>query len=407
MARPALEVADVVRRHGLEFRLAYGASLSPEQRRVMQAIEQCRTAALGGHLDACDECGHRAVSYNSCRNRHCPKCQALARAQWVEAREADLLPVGYFHVVFTLPEPIAHLALQNKRVLYNLLFSSAWESLRSIAADPKHLGAAIGALVVLHTWGQTLTHHPHVHCVVPGGGISPDGPRWVACRKRFFLPVRVLSRRFRTLFVRGLREAYEREELAFHGTVEHLAQPAAFEALLRAVGKQNWVVYAKPPFGGPRQVLKYLGRYTHRVAISNHRLVRMEDGAVTFQYKDYRLGSLQRTMTLSATEFIRRFLLHVLPKGFQRIRQYGFLANRARAERLDQCRRLLGVSAPVETASATAPVLGGVEVEAGSTQEPVLCPVCRRGYLRRIQEWRRGLSPMLRPTALAVAIDSS
>ena len=410
MAPPALEVADIFRRHGAEYRRTHGASLLPEQRRVMQAIEQCRTAALGGHVDACDACGHRVISYNSCRNRHCPKCQATARARWVAAREADLLPVGYFHLVFTLPDPIAHVALQNKRVLYNLLFSCVWETLREIAADPQHLGADIGVLAVLHTWGQTLMHHPHIHCVVPGGGLCPDGTRWIACRKRFFLPVRVLSRRFRTLFLRGLRQAFDQGALQFHGALAYLAERAAFAALLEGVGRNPWVVYAKPPFGGPRQVLKYLGRYTHRIAISNNRLVKLEDGRVTFQYKDYRLGDLQRTMTLEADEFIRRFLLHVLPKGFKRIRQYGFLANRARAEHLDRCRRLLGASAAV--GSASEPVHSLEDAPGGEclTREPARCPACERGYLRRIEDWPRapGLVSLPSRSAPSVrALDSS
>ena len=410
MAPSALEVADIFRRHGAEYRRTHGASLLPEQRRVMRAIEQCRTAALGGHVDACDACGHRVISYNSCRDRHCPKCQATARAQWVDAREADLLPVGYFHVVFTLPDPIAQLALQNKRVLYNLLFSCVWQTLREIGADPKHLGADIGVLAVLHTWGQTLLHHPHIHCVVPGGGLSADGARWIPSRKRFFLPVRVLARRFRTRFVVGLRQAFEQGELHFHGALAPLAERAAFEVLLESVGRREWVVYAKPPFGGPRQVLKYLGRYTHRVAISNHRLVALEDGRVTFQYKDYRLGGLPRTMTLEADEFIRRFLLHVLPKGFKRIRQYGFLANRVRAEQLDRCRRLLGVSAAVRPASDQADSLEDAPGGERLTSEPVRCPACQRGSLRRIEDWPRAPGPGSLPSRYAApvrALDSS
>ena len=340
--RPPVEVADIFRQHGSSFRFTY--PLSPEQRRVMRAIEQCRTAALGGHVDECDSCAHQRISYNSCRNRHCPKCQSLAKARWLEARLADLLPVPYFHVVFTLPEQLAALALQNKRVVYNLLFSTAAATLRTIAADPKHLGAEIGFLAVLHTWGQTLRHHPHLHCVVPGGGLAPDGQRWVACRQGFFLPVNVLARLFRRLFLTALARAYQHQKLTFHGTIDYLAQPLAFQRLLVSLRRREWWVYAKPPFGGPEQVLAYLGRYTHRVAISNHRLLALQDGRVTFTWKDYIRGSQQRPMTLTAAEFIRRFLLHVLPRGFQRLRQFGLLANRQRRDKLVRCRKLLGDS---------------------------------------------------------------
>ena len=317
--RPPLEVADIFRRHGSGFRLTH--PLSPEQRRVMRAIEVCRTSVLGGHVDQCDACSYQRVSYNSCRNRHCPKCQSLAKARWLEARMADLLPVEYFHVVFTLPEQLASLALQNKRVVYNILFATAAETLRTIAADPKHLGAEIGFLSVLHTWGQTLRHHPHLHCVVPGGGLSPDGLRWVSCRQGFFLPVNVLARLFRRLFLAALAQAFENGKLTFHGTSACLAESHTFHRLLASLRAREWWVYAKPPFGGPEQVLAYLGRYTHRVAISNHRLLKLENGQVTFRWKDYARGNQQRSMTLKTNEFIRRFLLHVLPRGFQRLRQ--------------------------------------------------------------------------------------
>jgi len=339
--RPPLEVADIFRQHGYEFRLTH--SLSPEQRRVMRAIERCRTASLGGHVEQCDACGHQRIAYNSCRNRHCPKCQSLAKARWLQARLADLLPVEYFHVVFTLPEQLASVALQNKRVVYNLLFAAASETLRTIAADPRHLGADIGFLAVLHTWDQTLRHHPHLHCVVPGGGLSVDGEGWRSCRPRFFLPVNVLARLFRRLFLQGLERAYEQGKLSFHGVCAFLAKPTAFNRLLKSIRAREWWLYAKPPFGGPAQVLAYLGRYTHRVAISNHRLRSLQDGQVSFSWRDNRHGQLRSTMTLSAEEFIRRFLLHVLPRGFQRIRQFGLLANRRRGE-LARCRQLLGTT---------------------------------------------------------------
>lgn len=339
--RPPLEVADIFRQHGYDFRFTH--TLSPEQRRVMHAIEQCRTAALGGHVEQCDACGHQRIAYNSCRNRHCPKCQSLAKARWLQARLADLLPVEYFHVVFTLPEQLAAVALQNKRVVYNLLFAAASETLRTIAADPRHLGADIGFLAVLHTWDQTLRHHPHLHCVVPGGGLSLKGEGWRSCRHGFFLPVNVLARLFRCLFLQGLTRAYEKGRLSFHGACAFLAKPSAFKRLLKNVHAREWWVYAKRPFGGPAQVLSYLGRYTHRVAISNQRLLSLQHGKVTFSWRDRRHGQVRSTMTLSAEEFIRRFLLHVLPRGFQRIRQFGFLANRRRGE-LARCRQLLGAT---------------------------------------------------------------
>jgi hypothetical protein len=343
MERPKLEVADVFRRYGAAYRQEHAGSLSREQRRVMSAIELCRTAALGGHLEQCDRCGHQRPAYNSCRNRHCPKCQSLARAKWLEDRQAELLPVEYFHVVFTVPEEIAAVAYQNKKVVYGILFSAAAETLRTSAADSKHLGAEIGFLAVLHTWGQNLLHHPHLHCVVPGGGISPDGKRWIACRPGFFLPVRVLSRLFRRLFLEYLQTAFDQGKLQFFSLLERLRDPKAFAEYLVPLRKTEWVVYSKPPFGGPQQVLDYLGRYTHRVAISNNRLVSIENRQVLFRWKDYRDHNRQKTMTLEAHEFIRRFLLHVLPDGFQRIRHYGFLGHRYRQAKLALCRRLLGV----------------------------------------------------------------
>ena len=313
----------------------------------MSAIERCRTAALGGHVEQCDACGHQRVAFNSCRNRHCPKCQSLVRAQWLADRQAELMPVEYFHVVFTLPEQIAAIAYQNKAVVYDLLFHATAETLRTIAADPKHLGADIGFIAILHTWGQNLLHHPHLHCVVPGGGISADGERWMACRPGFFLPVRVLSRLFRRLFLAQLQAAFDAGQLRFFNALAPLHNTKAFARYLAPVRKAEWVVYAKPPFGGPQQVLAYLGRYTHRVAISNNRLINFDGGKVSFRWKDYRRDSRQKVMCLEAPEFIRRFLLHVLPAGLQRVRHYGLLANRHRAEKLVRCRQLLAVPAVV------------------------------------------------------------
>ena len=346
MDRPKLEVADVFRRYGQAYIDRHGASLSTLQRRVMAAIQACRTAALGGHLERCDQCGHERNCFNSCRDRHCPKCQSLARAQWIKDRQAELLEVPYFHVVFTVPEEIAAIAYQNKSVVYGILFRVTAETLRIIAADPQHLGAQIGFFAVLHTWGSNLLHHPHLHCVVPGGGISPDGQRWVHCRPGFFLPVRVLSRLFRRLFVQALQKAFAAGKLLFFGSLEPLREGRAFSERMARAKTSEWVVYAKRPFAGPQQVLDYVGRYTHRVAISNNRLEDIENGQVRFQWKDYRNANQVKTMTLSADEFIRRFLLHVLPNGFQRIRYYGFLGNRYRQEKLEQCRRLLGMPLP-------------------------------------------------------------
>lgn len=336
-----LEVADVFRRHGPRWRLEQVGHLDRMQRRVMGAIEACRTAALGGHLRRCADCGHAEIAYNSCRNRHCPKCQGAARAAWVAARRAELLPVPYFHVVFTLPAPVGAVALQNKAVVYGILFRAAAETLRVIAADQRHLGAEIGGVAVLHSWGQTMQHHPHVHCIVPGGGPSSDGTRWIACPPGFFLSVRVLGRLFRRLFLERLAGAFAAGELCFFGELAPLADAGAFAAHCAMLRGIDWVVYAKRPFGGPDQVLAYLGRYTHRVAIANSRLVGMADGKVSFRWKDYRREGRQKVMTLDAGEFMRRFLLHVLPPGFHRIRHFGFMANGHRAARLARCRRLL------------------------------------------------------------------
>jgi Putative transposase/Transposase zinc-binding domain len=386
MNRPRLEVAEVFRDYGDAFLDRYGDALSPEQRRALRDIAACRTTALGGHVEECDRCGHRCVAYNSCRNRHCPKCQATAAADWMEAREAELLPVEYFHVVFTLPAAIGPIALQNPREVYGLLFQAAAETLRQVAADPKHLGAEIGFLAVLHTWGQNLQHHPHVHCVVPGGGLSPDGSRWVPGRPGFFLPVRVLSRLFRGKFLALLRAAFDRGMLSFHGKLATLADPGEFQQRLAASASTEWVVYAKPPFGGPEQVLKYLARYTHRVAISNHRLTALEGGEVTFRWKDYAHGGEQKTMKLKAVEFIRRFLLHVLPAGFVRIRHYGFLANRVRREKLELCHTLLAAMTPPGPVAAE-PV---PEPEGAIGREPVAhaCPACGEGRMVIVETFR-------------------
>jgi len=345
MTRPALELADIFRRHGPAYRRKHRLPL--HQLRLMRAIETCRTAALGGHVEQCGHCQHTRISYNSCRNRHCPKCQSLARAKWLAERKAELLPVEYFHVVFTIPEPLAAIAFHNKEVVYDILFRAAAQTLVTIARDPKHLGAEIGFFGVLHTWGQNLLLHPHIHCVVPGGGLSLDGERWIGCRPGFFLPVRVLSRLFRRLFLEALEKTFRRGRLRFFSELEALADPQAFARYLGPLRESAWVVYAKPPFGGSGQVLEYLGRYTHRVAISNQRLVALEGDQVSFRWKDYRQGGQQKskTMRLPAEEFLRRFLLHSLPAGFQRIRHYGRLANRHRRQHLELCRTLL--AAPV------------------------------------------------------------
>jgi hypothetical protein len=345
--RPAgLEVADIFRHLGPAYRRDHAEHLSRAQRRVMSAIERCRTAALGGHVEQCDACGHQRISFNSCRDRHCPKCQCLTRAQWLDDRRAELLPVEYFHVVFTLPQEIAAIAYQNKAVVYDILFRTTAQTLRTIAADPRHMDAQIGFIAILHTWGQNLMHHPHLHCVVPGGGISADGRRWISCRPGFFLPVRVLSRLFRRLFLAELRLAHASGQLCFFNELAPLLQPQPFAQYLAPVARGEWVVYAKPPFGGPERVLEYLGRYTHRVAISNSRLVEFTGDEVAFRWKDYRHEARNKVMRLSAEEFVRRFLLHVLPSGFQRIRHYGLLANCARRANLRRCRELLQVPAP-------------------------------------------------------------
>jgi Putative transposase/Transposase zinc-binding domain len=397
--RPKLEVADVFRRYGESYRQQYGASMSAGQRRVMNAIEVCRTAALGGHLERCDECGYERNAFNSCRDRHCPKCQGLARAQWIEERQSELLDAPYFHVVFTVPEEIAAIAYQNKQVIYGILFQATAETLKTIASDPKHLGAEIGFFAVLHTWGQNLPFHPHLHCVVPGGGLSPDGQRWVSCRPNFFLPVRVLSRLFRRLFLKSLEQAFDSGKLQFFHALESFRQPPTFLQLVDRLKACEWVVYAKRPFAGPQQVLDYVGRYTHRVAISNNRLLDIENGEVSFQWKDYRDGDQLKTMTLSADEFIRRFLLHVLPDGFQRIRYYGFLANRYRRQKLEQCRRLLGMQSPVEHPDAVRDYRDRYEELTGKSLHQ--CPECKHGRMLVVE-----ILPRL-PCRSAPVIDSS
>lgn len=382
MSRANLEVADIFHRYGGNYRQDHRANMSLDQLRVMGAIESCRTEVLGGHLEQCNRCGHQRNAYNSCRNRHCTKCQSSSRVKWVDDRRAELLPVEYFHCVFTLPEPIAAMALQNKRVVYNLLFRTTAKTLKTIAADSKHLGAEIGCIAVLHTWGQNLQHHPHLHYIIPGGGISADQDSWIGCRPGFFLPVRVLSRLFRRLFLEALQQSYAAGELQFFGSLESLKDKQAFTDYLRPVRSVEWVVYAKPPFGGPEQVLAYLGRYTHRVAISNHRLVSADKGRVVFRWKDYRNNNQQKTMTLDSDEFIRRFLLHVLPLGLQRIRHYGFFGNRYRAQKLGLCRALLNTAPPQEK---TTPLLDYRDLFEQLTGRSLrVCPHCKEGQMMEI-----------------------
>jgi len=374
------EVADVFRRYGDAYRQQHGATLSTAQHRVMTAIELCRTPALGGHLEQCDACGHQRIAYNSCRNRHCPKCQSLAQAAWLERRCSELLNTTYFHVVFTVPEPVAAIAYHNKVVVYDILFRAAAETLRTIAADPKHLGAEIGFFAVLHTWGQQLLYHPHLHCVVPGGGLSPDGSRWVSCRRpRFFLSVRVLARLFRRLFLEYLKTAFDSGTLEFFASLQPLRDRRTFLRFLNPARTAEWVVYAKPPMAGPKQVLEYLGRYTHRVAISNNRLVGIDDGVVRFRWKNYRAGGRVKTMTLAADEFIRRLLLHVLPDGFQRIRHYGFLANRSRQQKLDRCRQLLAMPPPEVPTSQAEDYRDRYQQFTGQSLKA--CPACGDGRM--------------------------
>jgi DNA-directed RNA polymerase subunit RPC12/RpoP len=352
MSRPTLEVADIVRAAGNGFWEKHKSHFAWVHRKALDAIVRCRTAALGGHRDKCVRCGHLTASYNSCRNRHCPKCQGNVREKWLAARAAELLPVPYFHVVFTLPHELSALILQNKRLLYDLLFRASSASLLELAHDPKHLGADIGFLGVLHTWGQNLQVHPHVHYIVPAGGLALDGSRWIAASRRFFLPVKALSHVFRRRFCEELRGLFEQGRLQFHNSLEQLTQPGAFSHFLWQLGQKDWVVYAKPPFGGAEHVLNYLARYTHRVAISNHRLVAFENDRVSFRWRDYAHGGKKKVMTVSADEFLRRFLLHVLPKGLVRIRHFGFFANRRRKTALARCRQLLGATARTDRTDA-------------------------------------------------------
>ncbi|MBV9307863.1 MAG: IS91 family transposase [Acidobacteriaceae bacterium] len=380
MNRPSLEMADLVRSAGQNCIERNRAWWNRLHLKVLTAIERCRTAALGGHLDECGRCGHRAISFNSCRNRHCPKCQANARDRWLEARQRELLPTRYVHVVFTLPHELAPLALQNKRVVYDLLFRISAETLLAIAREPRHLGADIGFFSVLHSWNQKLEHHPHIHCVVPAGGLSPDRTRWIQCQRKFFLPVGVLAEVFRGKFTQALQEAFARGELGFHGSLKPLGRPKVFSQLLRQTFRQKWVVYAKRPFGGPEQALRYLGCYTHRVAISNHRLVSFADDQVTFRWRDSAHHNRQRLMTLHVNEFLRRFLLHVLPPGFVRIRHFGFLSTRKRSTFLPLCLRLLGTAAAVPEAAVTG---------TGRSSHPPatwLCPHCQ-GPMQILERW--------------------
>jgi len=395
--RRPIDVAEIFRRYGEAYREQAGPAFSTGQRRVMTAIKRCRTAALGGHVERCDGCGHTRGWFNSCRDRHCPRCQALARAEWIADRQADLLECEYFHVVFTVPEAVTAIAFQNQAVVYGLLFHAAAATLRTIAADPTHLGAQIGFFAVLHTWGQTLVFHPHLHCVVPGGGLSPDGTHWVSCRPGFFLPVRVLSRLFRRLLLDSLHHAFDTGQLRFCRALEALSHPHVFVDHLQPARQTEWIVYAKRPFAGPQQVLDYVGRYTHRIAIANQRLLDIGDGHVRFRYKDYRADApdAQKTMTLAASEFIRRFLLHVLPRGFHRIRYYGLLGNRHRTRQLARCRQVLGTTGS-ETISRSAlrlpdyrdryEVLTGISLRA--------CPVCKVGRMLVIEELPR-VSPVV------------
>jgi Putative transposase/Transposase zinc-binding domain len=399
MSRPALEVADIFRSHGVAWRQANAGHVSLDQLKVMSAIESCRTAALGGHVARCEDCAYTTIAYNSCRNRHCPKCQGAAAKDWLAAREAELLPVPYYHVVFTLPAAIADIAYQNKAIIYDLLFKVSAETMLTIAADPKHLGARIGITSVLHTWGSAMTHHPHVHMIVPGGGISPDGERWVSCRPGFFLPVRVLSRLFRRLFLKALLAAHAAGRLSFFGEHKELADAQSFAAYLAPLRKAEWVVYAKRPFGGPEAVLAYLSRYTHRVAIANSRLIAFDQQSVTFKWKDYRTEGRDRykRMTLATDEFIRRFLIHVLPKGFHRIRHYGLFAKGTCADNIARARELLAVAKPEgEPTAATV-----------DPNKPI-CPCCG-GRMIIIEVFARGATPRHQPTgpSIIIRIDTS
>tara|TARA_R110002049_G_scaffold239776_1_gene413099 strand:- start:241 stop:1440 length:1200 start_codon:yes stop_codon:yes gene_type:complete len=391
VSRPKLEIADIFRAHGPAWRQANAGHISLSQLKVMSAIEACRTEALGGHVAGCAKCGHHHIAYNSCKNRHCPKCQGPAARDWMEARAEDLLPVEYFHVVFTLPAEMAQIAYWNKKAVYGLLFKASAETVMTIAADPKRMGARVGMTSVLHTWGSALSHHPHIHMIVPGGGVSPDGTRWVACKPGFFLHVRVLSRLFRRLFLEGMMDLHQAGQLAFFGDLAGLAEAKAFATWLTPFRKSEWVVYAKPPFGGPEAVLVYLSRYTHRVAISNARLVSADAQTVAFRWNDYRIksGDRQKVMRLATPEFIRRFLVHVLPDGFHRIRHYGLLASSTRRANITKIRALLCV----QRAEQTAAPRSEAEIIPLTLREP--CPCCG-GTMRIIEIFRRGQKPMSR-----------
>jgi hypothetical protein len=377
-----IEVADIFRQYGDAYRKTH--RLSCDQLRVMQAIEGCRTALLGGHVDQCDHCGHLEISYNSCRNRHCPKCQFLRKEQWIEARRKDLLPIPYFHVVFTLPAELNPLFLRNRRVLYDLFFLSVSETLRELAQDPKRLGAGIGFMGIVHTWGQNLVDHPHLHCIVTGGGLSPAQDRWISCRKGFFLPVRVMSKLFRNKFLDYLKKSYESGQLAFFDSMGHLRQPKAFQRFRKQFYQKKWVVYCKPPFNGAEGVLNYLSRYTHRIAISNERILKLEDGQVSFRWRDYSDGNQEKIMTVAAEEFIRRFLLHVLPAGFVKIRHYGLLANRNRKNNIALCRKLLDCC-PTETQARDLPATWQEYLLKVSGVDVTQCPACKKGHLFRVE----------------------
>jgi hypothetical protein len=405
MSRPALEVADIFRGHGPAWRQANAGRVSLNQLKVMSAIERCRTAELGGHVERCQDCAYTSIAYNSCRNRHCPKCQGAAAREWLAERKAELLPVPYFHVVFTLPARIAAIAYQNKAVVYDLLFKASSEAVLRIAADPEHLGVRIGITAVLHTWGSTMTHHPHVHMIVPGGGLALDGKRWLSCQPRFLLPVPVLTKLFEGLMLAKLLAAHKAGRLQFFGQYAHLAKRRAFAAYLAPLRRIKWYVYAKPPFGGPQAVLAYLARYTHRVAISNRRLIAYDQNGVTFRYKDYRADGRARykRMTLTTDEFIRRFLIHVLPRGFHRIRHYGLLARPSCADNIARARELLGVPMPQDHK---------LDADAVNPDEPPIpshpCPCCG-GRMITIETFERGSTPRHRPTGpiVAIRIDTS
>ena len=404
MARPSLEVADILNRHGDAFLARH--RLSRGQLKVIGAIRACRTAALGGHVMACGDCDHATIAYNSCRNRHCPRCQGAAAKDWLADRQADLLPVPYYHLVFTLPAPVAAIAFQNKAAVYGLLFKAAAETLATIASDPRHLGTRIGFTSVLHTWGSAMTHHPHLHIIAPGGGLSPDSARWIPCRPGFFLPVRVLSRLFRRLFLEGLAALNASGRLAFHGDLAHLAEAEAFATVLAPLRRADWVVYAKRPFGGPEAVLAYLARYTHRVAIANSRLVAMDRRGVTFRWKDHRARSSgkawRKTMTLTAPEFIRRFLLHVLPDGFHRIRHYGLLASSRRAETIARIRQIIAAATPAATEADREAEISAERSDPVDERRPP-CPCCG-GRMILVERFAPGTAPR---TILAVRIDTS